>query len=199
MSVSLFKRLVENHPEAVVCLSVQYRMNADILSICNHLIYEHRLECGNEEVASARIHLKSIDKLPSPVKVHMLLSMRDDWLFKCIHPQQSVVFLNTDTYIFKSESESEKTSNINNLTEIDAIFSIVTALNVLEYDILNKLGIISPYRSQVNSILKKLCENKALLSKFGDLWTEKLQSIVSTVDRYQVQTSLHLYMSYCIY
>ncbi len=44
--ISLFKHLSEAHPQAVVSLQYQYRMNAQILSLCNHLTYNHRLRCG---------------------------------------------------------------------------------------------------------------------------------------------------------
>lgn len=52
LDVSLFRLLSEAHPQAVVDLSHQYRMNEDIMLLSNHLIYENRLKCGSEEVAS---------------------------------------------------------------------------------------------------------------------------------------------------
>jgi DNA replication ATP-dependent helicase Dna2 len=42
--------LSEAHPESVVDLSMQYRMNEDIMCLSNELIYEGRLKCGSEEV-----------------------------------------------------------------------------------------------------------------------------------------------------
>lgn len=52
MDVSLFRRLSDAHPEAVVDLALQYRMNEDIMTLSNHLIYGNRLRCGNEQVAN---------------------------------------------------------------------------------------------------------------------------------------------------
>ena len=46
MDISLFKRLSERHPHAVVSLEHQYRMNQDIVELSNTLIYEQRLKCG---------------------------------------------------------------------------------------------------------------------------------------------------------
>ena len=51
LDVSLFKLLSDAHPEAVVDLSYQYRMNEDIMLLSNQLIYENRLKCGSDEVA----------------------------------------------------------------------------------------------------------------------------------------------------
>ena len=38
MDVSLFKRLAETHPDAMLWLDEQYRMNDDIMSLANHLV-----------------------------------------------------------------------------------------------------------------------------------------------------------------
>ena len=67
MDVSLFKRLSERHPQAVVSLEHQYRMNRDIMELSNTLIYEHRLKCGTEGVAHARLELPNWDELVAHV------------------------------------------------------------------------------------------------------------------------------------
>ena len=59
MNESLFKRLIRAHPQAAVPLTAQYRMNADIMTICNVLIYEHRMTCANDTLAHARLSLSS--------------------------------------------------------------------------------------------------------------------------------------------
>ncbi|KAH0787602.1 DNA replication ATP-dependent helicase/nuclease DNA2 isoform X1 [Histomonas meleagridis] len=43
---SLFRILCEAHPHAVVTLRTQYRMNDDILKLCNTLIYNQRMRTG---------------------------------------------------------------------------------------------------------------------------------------------------------
>ena len=68
MDVSLFKRLSERHPHAVISLEHQYRMNQDIMELSNTLIYEHRLKCGTEGVAPALLQLPDRDELLSYVK-----------------------------------------------------------------------------------------------------------------------------------
>ena len=39
-------------------LRFQYRMNREIMTLSNRLIYEDRLRCGNEEVANRVLELK---------------------------------------------------------------------------------------------------------------------------------------------
>jgi superfamily I DNA and/or RNA helicase len=51
MAISLFSRLSTAHPSAVVDLEYQYRMNEDIMSFSNELVYLYKLKCGCESVA----------------------------------------------------------------------------------------------------------------------------------------------------
>ncbi len=53
LDVSLFFYLSQTHPEAVVELDHQYRMNADIMMLSNRLIYDGKLRVGSAEVAQA--------------------------------------------------------------------------------------------------------------------------------------------------
>jgi DNA replication ATP-dependent helicase Dna2 len=122
MNVSLFKRLAEAHPEAVVCLNSQYRMNEEVMSLSNQLIYDNRLMCGSERVARGRIALPSqhlfFDQINqstlrcqrSRVKrvhyswtVKRLPTQESDqsfqWLRTCLDPDNCVVFLDTDTAV----------------------------------------------------------------------------------------------------
>lgn len=62
MDKSLFQLLAEDHPEAVAVLEYQYRMNRDIMSISNSLVYDHKLKCANPAVASRQIKLPKLDQ-----------------------------------------------------------------------------------------------------------------------------------------
>lgn len=53
MAESLFKTLSETHPQSVVDLRYQYRMNLDIMNLSNTLIYGNRLICANTKVAES--------------------------------------------------------------------------------------------------------------------------------------------------
>lgn len=44
LQTSLFERLCIAHPEAVTYLDVQYRMNEDIVKLCNNLVYNNKLK-----------------------------------------------------------------------------------------------------------------------------------------------------------
>ena len=55
--MSLFRRLSDAHPEAVVDLTYQYRMNSDIMLLSNKLIYSNRLRCGSKTIASQSLRL----------------------------------------------------------------------------------------------------------------------------------------------
>ncbi|KAF9458560.1 DNA replication factor Dna2-domain-containing protein [Collybia nuda] len=57
LDVSLFRRLSDAHPHAVVDLTHQYRMNEDIMVLSNKLIYGDRLRCGSEKVAHQSLEL----------------------------------------------------------------------------------------------------------------------------------------------
>jgi DNA replication ATP-dependent helicase Dna2 len=57
LDVSLFRQLSDAHPHAVVELTQQYRMNADIMLLSNKLIYDDRLICGNQKVANQSLIL----------------------------------------------------------------------------------------------------------------------------------------------
>lgn len=57
LDVSLFRRLSDAHPHAVVDLAYQYRMNKEIMTLSNALIYSDRLRCASEQVAKQRLVL----------------------------------------------------------------------------------------------------------------------------------------------
>lgn len=64
LEISLFKRLSDAHPDAVVNLSCQYRMNSDIMSLSNRLVYGDRLRVGSEAVGMQELNL------PNPEALH---------------------------------------------------------------------------------------------------------------------------------
>lgn len=57
LETSLFKRLCEARPEATVYLSYQYRMNADVMSLSNKLVYKGLMKGGTEEVLRRSLQL----------------------------------------------------------------------------------------------------------------------------------------------
>ncbi|MES1914139.1 MAG: hypothetical protein MHM6MM_006259, partial [Cercozoa sp. M6MM] len=61
LSKSLFERLacLPRMKEAVVELRTQYRMNSEIMSLSNALVYQERLRCGSAQVAAQRLDLSA--------------------------------------------------------------------------------------------------------------------------------------------
>ena len=60
LGISLFKLLSESHPQSVVSLSFQYRMNKDIMALSNTLIYNNRLKCGTFDLSVSTLALESV-------------------------------------------------------------------------------------------------------------------------------------------
>lgn len=79
--VSLFKRLSTAHPEAIASLTLQYRMNNDIMVLSNELVYDHRLRIGNRETSERTMHL------PSPAA----LGQADEWLQTVLDPRCALI------------------------------------------------------------------------------------------------------------
>lgn len=59
LGVSLMERLAKAHPECVAELNVHYRMNEEIQTLPNKLIYSGKLQCGTEGIRTRK--LNSID------------------------------------------------------------------------------------------------------------------------------------------
>lgn len=57
LEISLFRRLSEAHPESMVYLRHQYRMNADIMAISNRLVYDNTLVCGRPDLVDRSLEM----------------------------------------------------------------------------------------------------------------------------------------------
>uniref|UniRef100_A0A8C4WGV6 DNA replication ATP-dependent helicase/nuclease n=1 Tax=Gopherus evgoodei TaxID=1825980 RepID=A0A8C4WGV6_9SAUR len=93
MSESLFKRLEQNK-NAVVQLTVQYRMNSKIMSLSNKLVYEGKLECGSEKVSKATVILPNLKNLK--LELELFADSSETWLKETLEPNNPVCFLNTE-------------------------------------------------------------------------------------------------------
>jgi DNA replication ATP-dependent helicase Dna2 len=213
MEVSMFKRLSEAHPVAVVYLSAQYRMNADIMMLSNSLIYSNRLHCGSRDVYSNRLRNSTLSDDDGIQIIQLLFKLSNvndysvinndvalikqninccAWLQKCVDPSQAVVFLNTDSCRYKT---SELYDNVTDTTvrngmsaldnKIEALIvrAIVSAFQMTGVDIINDIGIISPFRlqvKQIRSLLLDVCSNASNLQCPYDI-----TALVNTVDKFQ--------------
>ncbi|CAM6033109.1 unnamed protein product [Sphagnum compactum] len=158
MTVSLFRRLSEAHPQAVSALQCQYRMCADIMSLCNALIYGNRLRCGSREVATAQLTLSTPPLKHAP-----------QWLHQVLDPCRKVLFLDTDAM---AAEETRMRKAIHNVAEASIVIKIVRALVVGGLGI-SDIGVISPYNAQVDLIQQKAADEALCPLE------------VHTVDKYQ--------------
>ncbi|KAM5245309.1 RUN and FYVE domain-containing protein 2 isoform 6-T7 [Hipposideros larvatus] len=167
MSESLFKRL-ERNKNAVVQLTVQYRMNSKIMSLSNKLTYEGKLECGSDKVANAVINLPNFKDVKLELEFFADYS-ENPWLVGAFEPNNSVCFLNTDKVPAPEQVEKGGVSNITEAKLIVFLTSIFIKAGCNPSDI----GIIAPYRQQLKIINDLLAH-----SSVG-----KVE--VNTVDKYQ--------------
>ncbi len=65
--------------------------HSDIMFLSNSLVYNSRLKCGSEGVASSRLCVPRLPQLHKEV-----WQSREAWLWRAVDPDQPVVFLNTD-------------------------------------------------------------------------------------------------------
>ncbi|XP_019751423.1 DNA replication ATP-dependent helicase/nuclease DNA2 [Hippocampus comes] len=170
MDESLFKRL-ECHGEAVVHLNVQYRMNRQIMSLSNCLMYDGRLECGSERTASALLSLPSLASVQSELIFLPDAHPQQDlaWIQAALLPSKPVCFLDCSVV---PALESMGQGGISNHTEA-AIIHLLLSLLIKAGCKASDIGVIAPYRQQLKSV-------SALLHSSAFSGVE-----VNTVDKYQ--------------
>ncbi|KAL3613640.1 hypothetical protein CASFOL_041714 [Castilleja foliolosa] len=142
MSVSLFCRLSEAHPQAIASLHSQYRMCKSIMELSNALIYGNRLRCGSREIENAKLEYNTCSESSSA------------WLMEVLNPNQPVIFINTD---FLPAYESNDRKAINNPTEAYIIGEVTKNL-VLRGIEGQDIGIITPYNAQADLIREAVSE-----------------------------------------
>ncbi|KAM3876969.1 DNA replication ATP-dependent helicase/nuclease DNA2 [Diretmus argenteus] len=170
MDESLFKRL-EHHSEAVVQLNVQYRMNRQIMSLSNSLMYGGRLECGSERTALALLSLPFLLSVQSELSSHFETCPERDlaWIQAALLPSNPVCFLDSSLV---PALESVEQGGVSNHTEAALIHMLLTFL-IKAGCRSSDIGVIAPYRRQLKII-------SALLQSPVFSGVE-----VNTVDRYQ--------------
>ena len=188
LDVSIFRRLSGAHPEAVVDLRLQYRMNSDIMLLSNQLIYDNRLSCGCEEVAKRSLSLPNrkflndlhpgsssrprhcgggascwLETLANDRFVAPFFSPIQKYGFLTVPPpcflnSCKAVFVDTDSL---PAPDSRVGDLVQNLTEANLVHQLTETLircGVQE----SQIGIISLYRQQVKLLQHLLRERRGV-------------------------------------
>ncbi|KIJ63491.1 hypothetical protein HYDPIDRAFT_175890 [Hydnomerulius pinastri MD-312] len=156
LEVSLFRRLSEAHPHAVVDLTYQYRMNEDIMQLSNKLIYGDRLRCGSEAVAKRTLVLPDkgfIDNIRGTGGC--LCHDRKCWLAHLLDESCKAVFVDTDCV---PAFDSRVGDLVQNDVEGKLVYQITEALlhSGIEQ---RQIGVMSLYRQQIK-LLSHLLQDK---------------------------------------
>lgn len=178
---SLFTILSRIDSKNVTNLTIQYRMNEDIMKLSNYLVYNNLLKCG------------SINKnryLPEIEGLHAKYS-EDSLEFKLLDNKQSVLFIdyknkaanpNEEYFVDKTIKDS-----LVNLGEVSLISDVVKLFKKNyggheEFNLADDLGILSIYRAQLDLLRDTLCFNTSSTNLASQ--TEKHLEIL-TADQYQ--------------
>lgn len=153
MNKSLFRRLSDAHPAAVVDLNEQYRMNEDIMTLSNKLIYSDRLRCGSPEVASQGLKILSRNYL-ARLHLNSTCDRRDCWLDRVLDDSCKAIFIDTDNV---PAFDSRVGDLVQNIIEARLVGQVTEAM--LRSGVRQKqIGVITLYRQQIK-LLSYLLED----------------------------------------
>ena len=158
---TLMERIVENKPEVVTLLKMQYRMNDDIMRFSSNYFY------GGQVESAPNVKFRSILDLDIPM----------EWISPSTHLEDA-----EDT--FKEEFVGESFGRINKqeaeltLDTLQQYFERIGKQRLLDEHI--DVGVISPYRAQVQ-YLRRLLMKRDYFKPF------RRQISINTVDGFQGQ------------
>jgi len=161
LEVTLLEKCTKLYPESVVMLEEQYRMHGKIMEFSSRQFYQHKL------------------------KAHS--SVADHLLFEGDLP---LVFVDTAGCGFDEQTDG---ANISNPEEAAFLFRHLTSMMpelAAHYtlDHFPSIGIISPYRQQINLLQEQLLHSPAL-----QLYRERIN--INTIDSFQGQERDIIYIS----
>lgn len=174
---TLMERIVENHPEAVTLLKIQYRMNDDIMRFSSDYFYRGEVESAPE------VRFRSILDLDIPMAWKDTLEMRNE-RNESNERNGNEELRNNEGKDFKEEFVGENYGRINKaeaeltLDTLQEYFERIGKQRLLDERV--DVGIISPYRAQVQ-YLRRLLMKREFFKPF------RRQISVNTVDGFQGQ------------
>jgi DNA replication ATP-dependent helicase Dna2 len=179
-SPSLFRILSEAHPHALVTLRTQYRMNREIMRLCNGLIYGSRMRCGKTDVAAGRIALSR----PEVAGEFDMFHRR--WMKAALDAEPAVVMYDTDEVPLYERNGQGSKVNYGEAAIVSALAVALVLCGAQPADI----GIISPYRAQVMYIRDAIAKWLRTTARFYGHFVNDPNCVaeqieVHTVDKFQ--------------
>ena len=170
---TLMERIVENHPETVTLLKMQYRMNEEIMRFSSDWFY------GNQVESAPEVKYRSILDLDIP------MTWIDTSQFDLpSSPSDSSDPISPSKSLFREEFVGESFGRINKaeaeltLLALEQYFTKIGKTRILDERL--DVGVISPYRAQVQ-YLRQLVKKREFFKPFRHLIS------VNTVDGFQGQ------------
>ena len=160
---TLMERIVENKPEVVTLLKMQYRMNEEIMRFSSDWFY------GNQVESAPEVKFRSILDLDIP------MTWIDTSQFEL--PEDSG-FSFKETFVGESFGRINKAEAELTLLVLEQYFEKIGKARILDERL--DVGVISPYRAQVQ-YLRRLMKNKEFFKPYRHLIS------VNTVDGFQGQ------------
>jgi DNA replication ATP-dependent helicase Dna2 len=177
---SLFRVLCESNPHALVTLRTQYRMNNEIMRICNELVYGFRMRTGLSLVSHGRLSLPRLEAIDEFDAYHK------NWIFPALLAEPPVLVYDTDTVPMR---ERRGRGSKVNYGEAAIVSAIATAM-VLAGMPPSEIGIISPYRAQGGYVREALLKQLQCVMKYYPHLISDAPAIAQeiecqTVDKFQ--------------
>ena len=186
---TLMERIVENHPETVTLLKVQYRMNEEIMRFSSDWFY------GNQVESAPEVKYRSILDLDIPMTwIDTSEFMNEELRTKSydysaadhsrLEGNHNSSLLSHNSSLFKEEFVGESFGRINKaeaeltLLALEQYFTKIGKERILEERL--DVGVISPYRAQVQ-YLRRLFKKREFFKPYRHLIS------VNTVDGFQGQ------------
>ncbi|KAJ7505308.1 DNA replication factor Dna2-domain-containing protein [Mycena galericulata] len=161
LDVSLFRRLSEAHPQSVVNMAHQYRMNEDIMALSNRLIYGDRLRCGSEAVARQTLVLPDRTFLQD-LHVGKPCHSGGCWIDKLMAESCKAVFVDTDAV---PAQDSRVGDLVQNEVEANLVYQVTETL-LRSGMPPEQIGLISVYRQQLKLLGHLMGDRKGI-----EMWT----------------------------
>ena len=167
---TLMERIVENHPETVTLLKMQYRMNEEIMRFSSDWFY------GNQVESAPEVKYRSILDLDIPMT--WIDTSQFDFPENPELPEKPAQPLFREEFVGDSFGRINKAEAELTLLALEQYFTKIGKERILEERL--DVGVISPYRAQVQ-YLRRLFKKREFFKPYRHLIS------VNTVDGFQGQ------------